>query len=156
MKFQMSRQPCHAIVVASVLLAAVTFHDDAHAEDIPGITTAEIRIGSFGAFAGQGYLFGRLTMDGFDAVLHKVNIDGGINGRKLVLIREDDRCDPDTAVTAIRTLVSAHVFALLGGGCSNATLAARPEIEKAQIPFLNVASVADAISQPVSPYIYTT
>jgi branched-chain amino acid transport system substrate-binding protein len=48
------------------------------------------------------------------------------------------------------------VFALLGGGCSNATLAARPEIEKAQIPFTNVASVADAISQPVSPYIYTT
>ena len=129
----------------------------ARAQDVPGVTGNEIRIGSFGAFAGQGYLFGRLTMDGIEAVFHKVNAEGGINGRNLVLIREDDRCDPKAAVTAIRTLVSVHkVFALLGGGCSNATLAARSEIERAQIPFNDVASVADAISQPVSKYIYTT
>ena len=148
---------CHVVTAASLLLAAVVLHDSARAEDVPGVTSDEIRIGSFGAFAGQGYLYGRLTMNGIDAVFNKINVDGGINGRKLVLIREDDRCDPETAVTAIRTLVSVHkVFALLGGGCSNATLAARSKIEKAQIPFNNVASVADAISQPVSKYIYTT
>jgi branched-chain amino acid transport system substrate-binding protein len=148
---------CHVVTSASLLLAAGVLQDSARAQDLPGVTNDEIRIGSFGAFAGQGYLFGRLTMDGIDAVFQKVNVDGGINGRKLVLIREDDRCDPGTAVTAIRTLVSVHkVFSLLGGGCSNATLAARPEIEKAQIPFNNVASVANAISQPVSKYIYTT
>jgi branched-chain amino acid transport system substrate-binding protein len=147
----------HVLTAASLLLAAVVLQDSAHAEDVPGVTSDEIRIGSFGAFAGQGYLYGGLTMNGIDAVFHKVNVDGGINGRKLVLVREDDRCDHETAVTAIRTLVSVHkVFALLGGGCSNATLAARSEIEKAQIPFNNVASVADAISQPVSKYIYTT
>jgi branched-chain amino acid transport system substrate-binding protein len=131
---------CHVVTSASLLLAAGVLQDSARAQDLPGVTNDEIRIGSFGAFAGQGYLFGRLTMDGIDAVFQKVNVDGGINGRKLVLIREDDRCDPGTAVTAIRTLVSVHkVFSLLGGGCSNATLAARPEIEKAQIPFNNVA-----------------
>jgi hypothetical protein len=78
MKFQMPRLPGRVMVVASALLAAVTFHDCARAEDVPGITRDEIRIGSFGAFAGQGYLFGRLTMDGIDAVFHKVNVDGGV------------------------------------------------------------------------------
>jgi branched-chain amino acid transport system substrate-binding protein len=147
----------HVVTAASLLLAAVALQDSARAEDVPGVTSDEIRIGSFGAFAGQGYLYGKLTMNGIDAVFQKLNVDGGINGRKLVLVREDDHCDPKTAVAAIRTLVSVHkVFALLGGGCSNATLAARSEIEKAQIPFNNVASVADAISQPVSKYIYTT
>jgi branched-chain amino acid transport system substrate-binding protein len=148
---------CHLVMAGSLLLAALVLQDVACAEDAPGVTNGEIRIGSFGAFAGQGYLFGRLTMNGMDAVFHQVNADGGIHGRKLILIRQDDRCDPETAVTAIRTLVSVHkAFALLGGGCSNATLAARPEIEKAQIPFINVASVADAISNPVSKYIYAT
>jgi branched-chain amino acid transport system substrate-binding protein len=148
---------CQVVTAAILFLAAVVVQDSVRAEDVPGVTSDEVRIGSFGAFAGQGYLFGRLTMDGIDAVFHNLNLDGGINGRKLVLIREDDRCNPESAVTAIRTLVSVHeVFALLGGGCSNATLAARSEIEKAQIPFNNVASVADAISQPVSKYIYTT
>jgi ABC-type branched-subunit amino acid transport system substrate-binding protein len=147
----------HIVMAASLLLAEVALQDGARAEDVLGVTSDEIRIGSFGAFAGQGYLFGRLTMNGIDAVFHQVNADGGIYGRRLILIREDDRCDPETAVAATRTLVSVHkAFALLGGGCSNATLAARPEIEMAQIPFINVASVADAISNPVSKYIYAT
>jgi branched-chain amino acid transport system substrate-binding protein len=145
------------VMAASLLLAMGVIEDSVRAEDAPGVTSDEIRLGSFGAFAGQGYLFGRLIMNGMDAVFHQVNADGGVYGRKLILIRQDDRCDPDTAVAAIRTLVSVHkVFALLGGGCSNATLAARPEIEKAQIPFINVASVADGISNPVSKYIYAT
>jgi branched-chain amino acid transport system substrate-binding protein len=144
-------------LAASLSLATVVLQDSARAEDVPGVTSDEIRIGSFGAFDGQGYLFGRLTMNGIDAVFHKVNAEGGINGRRLVLIREDDRCDPGIAVAAVRALVSVHkTFALLGGGCSNATLAARSEIEKAQIPFNDVASVVDAISHPVSKYIYTT
>jgi branched-chain amino acid transport system substrate-binding protein len=147
----------HIVMAASLLLVEVALQDGAHAEDVPGVTGEEIRVGSFGAFAGQGYLFGRLTMNGIDAVFHQVNAEGGIYGRKLILIREDDHCDPETAVAAIRTLVAVHqTFAFLGGGCSNATLAARSEIEKAQIPFINVASVADGISNPVSKYIYAT
>src|ERR1700730_4013364 len=127
MKLQMPRLPCQVMVIASILLATVAFHDSARAEDVPGIASDEIRIGSFGAFAAQGYLFGRLTMDGIDAVFHQVNADGGINGRKLVLIREDDHCDPDKAVAAILERVELLLEPFLGGftGVDRAALAAR-------------------------------
>jgi branched-chain amino acid transport system substrate-binding protein len=90
-------------------------------------------------------------------VFAKVNAAGGINGRKLVLVREDDRCDPATAIAAVKKLVfSDNVFAIIGGGCSNAALGARPEIIKDEIPTNIFASVADEITDPVSKYIYTT
>ena len=48
------------------------------------------------------------------------------------------------------------MFAIIGGGCSNATLAARPEIEKAGVPFHVFAAVADGIVDPPATNIYTT
>lgn len=144
-------------VIATLLLTGAVFVTRAGAEDVPGVTKDEIKIGSFGSLTGPTYLYGKLTMNGVDAVFHKVNQAGGIHGRKLVLVREDDRCDPATAIGAVKRLVFEHkVFILIGGGCSNATLAARPEIDKDQIPFHVFASVADGITEPVSKYIYTT
>jgi branched-chain amino acid transport system substrate-binding protein len=141
-----------ALVMISALAGAA-----ARADEVPGVSKDEIRIGSFGAMTGPQYLYGKLTMNGVEAVFHKVNAAGGVQGRKLVLVREDDRCDPATAIAAVKKLVfEEKVFILIGGGCSNATLAARPEIEKDEIPFNCFASVADGISDPVSKYIYTT
>jgi branched-chain amino acid transport system substrate-binding protein len=144
-------------VVAALLVTGALSGAPARAEEVPGVTKDEIKIGSFGSLTGPTYLYGKLTMNGVDAVFHKVNQAGGIHGRKLVLVREDDRCDPATAIGAVKRLVFEHkVFALIGGGCSNAALAARPEIEKDQIPYQVFASVADGITDPVSKYIYTT
>jgi branched-chain amino acid transport system substrate-binding protein len=127
------------------------------AQPVPGVTKDQITIGSFGSLTGPTYLYGKLTMNGVDAVFAKVNAAGGINGRKLVLAREDDRCDPATAIAAVKKLVfSESVFAIIGGGCSNAALGARPEIIKDQIPTVIFASVADEITEPVAKYIYTT
>jgi branched-chain amino acid transport system substrate-binding protein len=127
------------------------------AQSVPGVTKDQITIGSFGSLTGPTYLYGKLTMNGVDAVFAKVNAAGGINGRKLVLVREDDRCDPATAIAAVKKLVfSDNVFAIIGGGCSNAALGARPEIIKDEIPTNIFASVADEITDPVSKYIYTT
>jgi branched-chain amino acid transport system substrate-binding protein len=143
--------------VAALLASAAVFATRASAEDVPGVTKDQIKIGSFGSLTGPTYLYGKIVMNGVDAVFHKVNEAGGINGRKLVLIREDDRCDPATAIAAVKRLVYEHkVFAIIGGGCSNATLGARPEIEKDQIPYQVFASVADGITVPVSKYIYST
>ncbi|MGH6798570.1 MAG: ABC transporter substrate-binding protein, partial [Roseiarcus sp.] len=141
-----------ALLAAGMLAAA-----PARAQDVPGVTKDEIKIGSFGSLTGPTYLYGKLTMNGVDAVFAKVNEEGGVNGRKLVLVREDDRCDPATAIAAVKKLVfEEKVFAIIGGGCSNATLGARPEIVKDDVPFLVFASVADGISDPVAKNIYTT
>ena len=85
--------------VGAPLLAAPVW-----AQPVPGVTKDQITIGSFGSLAGPTYLYGKLTMNGVDAVFAKVNAAGGINGRKLVLVREDDRCDPATTIAAVKKL----------------------------------------------------
>jgi branched-chain amino acid transport system substrate-binding protein len=139
------------------IAAAMLASPCASAQEQPGLTPTSIRIGSFGALTGPGYLYGKLAMNGVEVVFDEVNAAGGINGRKLEFIREDDRCDPAGAIGAAQKLIyQDKVFALIGGGCSNATFAAREVIEKAAVPFLVVSSVHDGITTPPAPTIFST
>jgi branched-chain amino acid transport system substrate-binding protein len=123
---------------------------------VPGVTADTIKIGSFGALTGPGYLYGKLPMNGIEVVFDQVNAAGGVNGRKLELVREDDRCDPAAAIGAAKKLIfEDKVFAIIGGGCSNATFAAREVLDEAKIPVVIMASVHDGITTPVSPNIFS-
>ena len=129
----------------------------AAAQSAPGVTAEEIKIGALGALTGPGYLYGRLIMNGAEVVYNEVNKAGGVHGRKIVLVREDDRCDAASAIAAAKKLIFQHqVFMLHGGGCSNASIAARPEVEKANVPWVVFASVADEVTLPTAPYIFST
>ena len=151
----MTRASTLKVAVAGVL--AALFVGQAARAQVPGVTADKIRIGSFGALTGPGYLYGKLPMNGIEVVFDEVNAAGGINGRKLELVREDDRCDPAAAIGAVKKLVSEdNVFAVIGGGCSNATFAAREALEQAKIPLVVMASVHDGITTPVSPAIFST
>jgi branched-chain amino acid transport system substrate-binding protein len=134
----------------------LTFATVARAADVPGVTDTEIRIGTFGALAGPGYLYGRLAMNGVQAVFDDVNKAGGIHGRKLTLVREDDRCEPAGAIAAVRKLIfDDKVFAIDGGGCSNASAAVVDDVNKEGIPWIVFASVHDALTIPTAPTIFS-
>ena len=144
-----------AFAVGIAIVAGVAW--PAVGADVPGVTKDEIKIGAFGPFAGPVYMYGKLAMNGLDALFDKVNQQGGVHGRKLRLVREDDNCKPEDGIVAVKKLIyEDKVFAINGGACSNSTLAAKPEIVKAGIPFVVNSAVADGISTPVSPTIYTT
>src|SRR6516225_11938612 len=144
--------------LATAICAAVAIvASSARAADVPGVTDKEIKVGTFGPLTGPVYIYGKLTMNGVEVYLNKLNQGGGVHGRKLVLVREDDFCKPEGGIAAVKKLVYEHkVFAIIGGGCSNSTLAARPEIEKAGVPFHVFAAVADGIVDPPAANIYTT
>jgi branched-chain amino acid transport system substrate-binding protein len=144
-------------IVAATLALGLTGAVSAQSEQTQGITDTEIRIGAFGPFGGPVYLYGKLAMNGVDAVFDKVNEAGGVHGRRLVLVREDDDCKPEGAISAVKKLVyDLKVFAIIGGACSNATLAAVPELEQSGIPMVVNSAVADGISDPVKPNIFST
>jgi branched-chain amino acid transport system substrate-binding protein len=122
-----------------------------------GVTADTIKIGFLGALTGPNYLYGKLVMNGADVVYNEVNRTGGINGRKIQTVREDDACDAATAIAAAKKLIHQHqVFMIHGGGCSNPTIAAREEIETSKRPFVVFAAVADKITVPVAPFIFTS
>jgi branched-chain amino acid transport system substrate-binding protein len=122
-----------------------------------GVTDTEILIGALGVLTGPLYNNGKTIYDGVETVYNEVNAAGGINGRTIRYVREDDACKPDQAVPAVKKLIHEHkVFTIHGGGCSNASLAAMPDIVKAQIPWIITASTAPQLTDPVNPRIYTT
>jgi branched-chain amino acid transport system substrate-binding protein len=144
-------------ICAAIAMAAAIATVDAQAADVVGVTDTEIKVGTFGPLTGPVYIYGKLTMNGVEVYFNKLNEKGGVHGRKLVLVREDDLCKPEGAIAAVKKLVYEHkVFAILGGACSNSTLAARPEIERAGVPFHVFAAVADGIVDPPAANIYTT
>lgn len=146
-----------SLLSAAAIAAAVGAATAGSAQEVAGVTGTEIKVGTFGPLGGPVYIYGKLTMNGVEAYFDKVNAAGGVHGRKLTLVREDDLCKPEGAIAAVKKLVYEHkVFAINGGACSNSALAARPEIEKAGVPFVVFAAVADGITDPPAANIYTT
>ena len=148
-----------AALGAALTLGAGLLAGPASAQDVQtqGISDDEVRIGAFGPFGGPVYLYGRLTMNGVEAVFDKVNAAGGVHGRRLVLVREDDNCKPEGAIAAVKKLAyDQRVFAIIGGACSNATLASVPELEKSGIPMVVNSAVADGITAPPKKNVFTT
>ena len=141
--------------VAAVTIAASSLIGRGAVAEV-GVTDDTVKIGSFGALTGPYYIYGKVIMDGAQLVYNEINEAGGIHGRKIEYVREDDRCDPATGIAAARKLIHQHeVFMLHAGGCSNAAIAARPDIDKAQVPWVVMASIGEPIYDPISKYIYT-
>jgi len=142
--------------LAAVLLAMIGIVAAAGAASEVGVTDTTIKIGTFGPITGPYYIYGKVIMDGAQIVFNEANAKGGIHGRKIEYIREDDRCDTATAIVTAKKLIHHdNVFMLNGGGCSNPSIAARPEIEKANIPWVVLTSIGEQIFTPVAPYIWT-
>ena len=83
------RQMVVVSIISAVGLCAV---NNAVAQET-GLTKDTIKIGVFGPMTGPVALFGK-ALFGAEAVFKEVNDKGGIHGRKIVLVRDDDACDP--------------------------------------------------------------
>ena len=145
------------LTVSVMLFTLLALRPLAFAGSTVGVTDTTIKIGTFGPMTGPYYLFGALIMNGAEIVYAAANQAGGIHGRKIEFVREDDACKPEQGIAAVKKLIYQHkVFMINGGGCSNPALAAREEIERANLPYVNFAAVHDKITKPLHPYIFTT
>lgn len=70
-----------------------------------------------------------------------------LGGAKLKLVTEDDAGSPQTAASAVNTLVTEdHVSAIVGGYSSAVTANASQQADRLQVPFVNGASSADSLT----------
>ena len=86
--------------------------------------TGDIVIGVAGAHSGDLASYGLPTVNAAQLVVDEVNAAGGINGRQVRLVIEDDQCAPDVAINTAAKLVGDGVVAVIGHICSGATNAA--------------------------------
>ncbi len=89
-----------------------------------GKDTGTIKIGVAGAHTGDLASYGLPSVNAAKLVVDDVNAKGGIKGRKIELVIEDDQCKPELATNAASKLVSANVVAVIGHICSGATKSA--------------------------------
>jgi branched-chain amino acid transport system substrate-binding protein len=151
-KYRLSALVPNVAAVALALAAAAAA--PATAAD-PGVTKDTIKIGMFGPLTGPTAV-GSLPLLGADAVYKNVNDQGGINGRKIELVIEDDACDPNKTIAAVKKLISQdQVFMIHGGWCSGTVLAVKPELARNPgLPFMVLGAASAAISTPIQSNIF--
>ena len=141
----------------SVLLAGMVAAMSSTAYAEPGVTADTIRIGTFGPLTGPVSIYGYPIINGAVAGYNEINEKGGIHGRKIEMVYEDDACDAAKTRAAVKKLVHSHeVFAIHGGTCSAAVSAARDEIIASEVPYMVMAMVLDSITSPVAKNMFTT
>jgi branched-chain amino acid transport system substrate-binding protein len=91
-----------------------------------GISPTEIVVGTHQDLSGPIKVWGVPVSNGMKMAVEEINAAGGINGRKLKMILEDNGYDPKKAVLASQKMVERDkVFAMIGGMGSAPTLAAQ-------------------------------
>jgi len=122
-----------------------------------GVTKDSIKIGMFGPLTGAVTLYGYPILNGPAAVYARVNEEGGIHGRKIQVVYEDDGCDPAKTRAAVKKLIyNQEVFMINGGTCSASVFAARDEFNDNKVPMMAVATTLDKITDPMTRYVFTT
>ncbi|TVR67016.1 MAG: branched-chain amino acid ABC transporter substrate-binding protein, partial [Spirochaetaceae bacterium] len=81
----------------------------------------EIIIGVAGAHSGDLASYGLPTVNAAEIIAEDVNAAGGLLGRQIRLVVEDDQCAPEVATNVAAKLVGDRVSAVLGHICSGAT-----------------------------------
>jgi len=129
------RQFLLAVIVAAVPTAA-------SAQGAFGVTDTTIRVAVQDSLSGAYSQYGVPSLNGVRYVFDKVNAAGGIHGRKLEVVAEDDGCSPKQSVGVATKLVSERaVVAVLGLTCSSAAVAVRDTVAPTTpIPFMSFSS----------------
>jgi len=114
----------------------------------------EIRIGQFGSMTGGEATFGQSTDKGIRLAIDAKNAAGGIKGRKLVLLTEDNQGKPEEAAAVVKKLITQNeVVALLGEVASTRSLAAAPIAQQYKIPMVSPSSTNPKVTE-VGDYIF--
>ena len=88
------------------------------------------KIGSIGPITGGAASYGNSVKHGAQIAIDEINAAGGVNGKKLELVFEDDQNDAEKAISAYNKVMDQGVVAILGGVTSGCSIAISEESVK--------------------------
>ncbi|WP_160689837.1 ABC transporter substrate-binding protein [Clostridium sp. C2-6-12] len=141
-----------ASVMAVTLLAGCSGNGGSSSSSSSGDT---IKIGAIGPLSGAASTYGISVKEGAQLLEKEVNAAGGVNGKKIQFIFEDDQADPNSAMQAFNKLVdSEKVTAILGPVTSGATLAVAPNAKAKQIPMITPTATEPTITKQGGDFMF--
>ncbi len=147
-----------ALILAACGSSSTASSSSTTAASKPVQTTASagpIKIGMITSLTGAYTPLGTNDKLGAQQQVDAINAAGGINGRQIDLIVENDNTSPTQAVQDFKTLQSDGVVAVVGPVFSSACMAIISDVEAAKIPTIDTCA-DDAQVNPVRQYVFMT
>ena len=111
-----------------------------------GVAGDTIKFGVAGPHSGDLASYGLPSVNAAKLVIDKVNANGGINGKMVEMMVEDDVCKPEISTNTATKLVSDGVEVVLGHICSGATIAAMPIYKDSGILVMSPSATSDELT----------
>ncbi len=142
-----------SVIFAMVLLVPV--FGEGQQEGTPGVSATEITIGTTAAVSGPVAAIGKPYVEGMQAFFAHINAEGGINGRQINLIVQDDQFNPANTSSLTRRLVERDgVFAMVGSLGTPCVLAIMDYLNGRGVPFIYQGAGATALAVPPKKYVF--
>lgn len=141
-----------AVVTAAAFLAACNKPGASGGGSGAGGET--IKIGEYASLTGTEATFGQSSHHGTELAVEEINAAGGVLGKKLQLIYEDNQSKAGESATIVRKLISRDkVIGVLGEVASGRSLEAAPICQQNKIPMISPSSTNPEVTE-VGDYIF--
>ncbi len=128
------------------ILAAVVAISPLRAQDIV--------VGEFASLTGSEATFGINSSNGVELAKEEINNAGGVLGRKIRIVLEDDQSKPGQPSAAVKKLIASDkAIAIVGEIASSRSLEAAPICQEAKIPMVSPGSTNPRVTE-VGNYVF--
>ena len=131
----------------TVLLALAVFAVPAAAQNV--------RIGFHAPLTGFAASDGKSALNGAELAVEQINAKGGVNGRKIELVVNDDQARPDQAVPLANKYVGDGLKIVVSGSYSGPTRASAGVFQGAKIPYISAYAIHPDITR-AGNYVFRT
>jgi branched-chain amino acid transport system substrate-binding protein len=140
--------------VSASLLIALVFLTTCDRSRETAKPAEPLRIGAILSLTGSAAQYGKWSQNGIELAVSEINGAGGVDGKPLEIIYEDDASVPGSAVSAAKKLIAIdHVSAIIGPLTSSSVLAAAPVAEASHVVLLSPCGSSPKITE-AGDYIF--
>ena len=142
-------------IAAAVALGGLALAASAFEAPADGVYTDRVDWGVLMDMSGPTSASQSIWVAGFQDYMKKVNEAGGIHGRKINVLAEDNRYNAATDKILFEKLVGqTPVIAISGMGTSASQVGLAATIKGGKVPIIGTYTPTKALSEPVSPMVY--
>lgn len=146
-----SQRRTRRLVLTGAVMALASFiqlWQTARAADNP------IKFGAIESLSGNGAYYSKLAMDACRLGVKEINAKGGLLGRQIELLEEDDQDQPELSTTKVRKLVDEGADVLIAASTSAATMQNQRVALQTKTPEMTF-NVSDALTTRLdNPYFF--
>ncbi len=101
------------------------------------VSSEPIKIGYISALSGQAGVWGQSLKKGFDFAVEEINSSGGIKGKKIEIVYEDDACDAAKGMSAFSKVIDVDKIKIITGTvCSSVAMSVTSKTQASRVFYL--------------------